>query len=111
MLHTQYVPAPWVPKFVDYLSLGFWTATAFSPTDISAIRPWAKLLMITEAAVSLGIAGLVIARAISGVDRPPSRRSVSATRASRDKTGWHVMKIRRSTSSCTSSTCAARRRA
>ena len=65
MLHTQYVPAPWVPKFVDYLSLGFWTATAFSPTDISAVRPWAKLLMITEAAVSLGIAGLVIARAIN----------------------------------------------
>ena len=65
MLHTQYVPAPWVPKFVDYLSLGFWTATAFSPADISAIRPWAKLLMITEAAVSLGIAGLVIARAIN----------------------------------------------
>jgi hypothetical protein len=49
----------------DYLSLGFWTATAFSPTDISAIRPWAKLLMVTEAAVSLGIAGLVIARAIN----------------------------------------------
>ena len=65
MLHTQYVPALWVPKFADYLSLGFWTATAFSPTDISAIRPWAKLLMITEAAVSLGIARLVVARAIN----------------------------------------------
>jgi hypothetical protein len=65
MLHTQYVPATWVPKFVDYLSLGFWTATAFSPTDVSAIKPWAKLMMITEAAVSLGIAGLVIARAIN----------------------------------------------
>ena len=65
MLHTQYVPAAWVPKFVDYLSLGFWTATAFSPADVSAIRPWAKLLMITEAAVSLGIVGLVIARAIN----------------------------------------------
>jgi hypothetical protein len=65
MLHTQYVPATWVPKFVDYLSLGFWTATAFSPTDISAIKPWAKLLMMTEAAVSLGVAGLVIARAIN----------------------------------------------
>ena len=65
MLHTQYVPAPWVPKFTDYLSLGFWTATAFSPTDISAIRPWAKLLMIVEALASLGIAGLVIARAIN----------------------------------------------
>jgi len=65
MLHTDYVPAPWVPKFIDYLSLGFWTATAFSPTDISAIKPWAKLLMITEAVVSLVIAALVIARAIN----------------------------------------------
>jgi hypothetical protein len=65
MLHAQYVPAPWVPTFVDYLSLGFWTATAFSPTDISAIKPWAKLLMITEAVVSLVIAALVIARAIN----------------------------------------------
>ena len=65
MLHTDYVPATWVPRFIDYLSLGFWTATAFSPTDISAIRPWAKLLMIVEAIVSLGIGTLVIARAIN----------------------------------------------
>jgi hypothetical protein len=65
MLHTDYVPADWVPKFVDYLSLGFWTATAFSPTDISAIKPWAKLLMVMEAAASLAIAALVIARAIN----------------------------------------------
>jgi hypothetical protein len=54
-----------VPQFVDYLTLGFWTATAFSPTDISAIKPWAKLMMITEAAVSVGIGALVIARAIN----------------------------------------------
>ncbi len=65
MLHTDYVPATWVPRFVDYLSLGFWTATAFSPTDISAIKPWAKLLMIVEAAASLAIAALVVARAIN----------------------------------------------
>jgi hypothetical protein len=65
MLHTDYVPATWVPKFVDYLSLGFWTATAFSPTDISAIKPWAKLLMIIEAAASLALAALVVARAIN----------------------------------------------
>jgi len=65
MLHTEYVPATWVPQFVDYLSLGFWTATAFSPTDISAVKPWAKLMMITEAAVSLVIGALVIARAIN----------------------------------------------
>ena len=65
MQHTGYVPATWVPKFVDYLSLAFWTATAFSPTDVSAIKPWAKLLMIVEAAVSLGLAALVISRAIN----------------------------------------------
>ena len=59
------MPAAWVPRFVDYLSLGFWTATAFSPVDISAIKPWAKLLMITEAAASLVIGALVIARAIN----------------------------------------------
>jgi hypothetical protein len=65
MLHTDYVPTTWVPKFVDYLSLGFWTATAFSPTDVSAIKPWAKLLMIVEAVVSLGIGALVVSRAIN----------------------------------------------
>ena len=65
MLNSQFVVAGWVPRFADYLSLGFWTATAFSPTDVSAIKPWAKLLMMTEAAVSLAIATLVIARAIN----------------------------------------------
>jgi hypothetical protein len=54
-----------VPTFADYLSLAFWTATAFSPTDVSAIKRWAKLLMVLEAAVSLGIGALVIARAIN----------------------------------------------
>src|SRR5437763_5180315 len=48
---------PGVPRFADYLSLGFWAATAFSPTDVSAVKRWAKLLMIVEACVSLGIAG------------------------------------------------------
>ena len=65
MLHTDYAPAAWVPRFVDYLSLAFWTATAFSPTDTSAIKPWAKLLMIMEACVSLGMGALVIARAVN----------------------------------------------
>jgi len=65
MQNTEYVQAPWVPHFVDYLSLAFWTATAISPTDISAIRPWAKLLMMLEAAGSIVLAALVIARAIN----------------------------------------------
>jgi hypothetical protein len=65
MQHPAYVPATWVPRFVDYLSLAFWTATAISPTDISAIKPWAKLLMMLEAACSIVLAALVIARAIN----------------------------------------------
>ena len=65
MQHAEYAPAGWVPRFIDYLSLAFWTATAFSPTDTSAIKPWAKLLMIVEACVSLGMGALVIARAVN----------------------------------------------
>ena len=65
MQHTDYVPATWVPRFIDYLSLAFWTATAISPTDISAIKPWSKLLMMMEASGSIVLAALVIARAIN----------------------------------------------
>ena len=65
MQHTDYVPAGWVPRFVDYLSLAFWTATAISPTDISAIKPWAKLMMMLKAGCSIVLAALVIARAIN----------------------------------------------
>jgi len=65
MLLTGYAPAAWVPEFADYLSLAFWTATAFGPTDVSAIKRWAKLLMMIEVMVSLGIGALVIARAIN----------------------------------------------
>jgi hypothetical protein len=65
MQHSAYAPANWVPRFVDYLSLAFWTATAISPTDISAIKPWAKLLMMLEAGCSIVLAALVIARAIN----------------------------------------------
>jgi hypothetical protein len=53
-------------KFADYLSLAFWTATAFSPTDVFAVKRWARLmLMMMEAVVSFGIGALVIARAIN----------------------------------------------
>jgi hypothetical protein len=65
MQHTDYAPVTWVPTFADYLSLAFWTATAFSPTDVSAIKRWAKLLMVLESMVSLGLGALVIARAIN----------------------------------------------
>jgi hypothetical protein len=65
MTNSQYVEADWCPRFIDYLHLSFTTATAFSPTDVSAIRPWAKLLMMSEEAISLLVALLVVARAVN----------------------------------------------
>jgi hypothetical protein len=65
MANDRYVPSGWFPKFVDYLHLSFATATAFSPTDVSAIRPWAKLMMMAEEAISLVVAVLVISRAVN----------------------------------------------
>ena len=65
MSHAQYVSPGWYPKFIDYLHLSFTTATAFSPTDVSAIRPWAKLMMMAEEAISLLVAILVVSRAVN----------------------------------------------
>ena len=65
MTMPQYVPASWYPTFADYLVLSFNTALAFSPTDVSAVRVWAKLMMVFESIVSLALAALVIARAIN----------------------------------------------
>jgi hypothetical protein len=53
------------PKFVDYSHFSFSTATSFSPPDVSAIRPWMKLMMIAEEATSLIVAVLVISRAVN----------------------------------------------
>ena len=55
----------WYPQFVDYLALSFNTCTAFSPTDVSAVKHWAKLVMIVESSMSLTLVALVIARAIN----------------------------------------------
>jgi hypothetical protein len=65
MANAQYVGADWYPKFMDYLHLSFTAATAFSPTDVSAIRPWAKLMMMSEEAISLVVAILVVSRAVN----------------------------------------------
>lgn len=67
MTHTEHVPEGWYPKYVDYLAFSFATALAFSPTDVSAVKSWAKLLMVIEALISLAVAALVIARAINVV--------------------------------------------
>jgi hypothetical protein len=65
MTNAQYVAPGWYPKFIDYLHLSFTTATAFSPTDVSAIRSWAKLMMMAEEAISLVVALLVVSRAVN----------------------------------------------
>ena len=65
MVHTEHVEAGWSPVFVDYLHFSFATATAFSPTDVSAVKTWAKLMMMAESAVSLVVGILVVARAVN----------------------------------------------
>jgi hypothetical protein len=65
MVNAEFVGPGWYPKFMDYLHLSFTTATAFSPTDVSAIKPWAKLMMMAEEAISLVVAVLVVSRAVN----------------------------------------------
>jgi hypothetical protein len=65
MTNPQYVAPGWYPKFVDYLTLSFTSAMAFSPTDVSAIKPWAKLMMMAESVISLLVAILVVSRAVN----------------------------------------------
>ncbi len=65
MTLREFVSDSWYATFPDYLALSFNTALAFSPTDVSAVRVWAKLMMIFQSIVSLALAALVIARAIN----------------------------------------------
>jgi hypothetical protein len=65
MTSPEYARPGWYPRFLDYLYLSFTTAMAFSPADVSAIRPWAKLMMMAEEAISLLVAVLVVSRAVN----------------------------------------------
>jgi uncharacterized membrane protein len=67
MTMPERVGEHWFPQFLDYLALSFNTATAFSPTDVSAIKRWAKMLMVLESVTSLVLATLVLAKAINGL--------------------------------------------
>lgn len=58
-------PPGWSPRFVDYVYLSITNSMAFSPTDVMPLVPWAKLAMSVQAVISLGILGLVIARAVN----------------------------------------------
>ncbi len=63
--NSDKVRKDWQPQLVDYLFLGFNTATAFSPTEALPLTPRAKLLMMFESAVSLITVAIVAARAIN----------------------------------------------
>ncbi|HEY3661959.1 MAG TPA: hypothetical protein VGL24_02270 [Chthoniobacterales bacterium] len=54
----------WRPGFVDYLFISFTTSSTFGPTDAPILRPWAKLLAMLQAGISLTIVVLLISRAV-----------------------------------------------
>jgi hypothetical protein len=64
-INPDLAPPGWRPRYVDYLALGFTTNTAFSPTDVMPMAPWAKLTMALQSLISLTVIGLVIARAVN----------------------------------------------
>ena len=53
----------WRPGFVDYLFIAFTTSSTFGPTDAPILQPWAKLLAMLQAFISLTIVVLLISRA------------------------------------------------
>jgi hypothetical protein len=59
------VPPDWRPLFLDYLFLGYTTATAFSPTDVLPLTRRAKMLMMLESTISLLTLVVVVSRAIN----------------------------------------------
>ena len=65
LLNPRIGPPGWRPRFVDYFYLSFTNSTAFSPTDVMPLAPWAKFSMSVQAVISLAILGLVIARAVN----------------------------------------------
>ena len=59
------LPPDWRPMFLDYLYLGYNTATAFSPTDALPLTRRAKMLMMTESTISLLTMVIILSRAIN----------------------------------------------
>ena len=57
-------PESWTPRFIDYVFLAFNTSTAFSPTDTAVLSRWAKVLLMTQASISLLIVAILASRAV-----------------------------------------------
>ena len=65
MENPQLAAPGWQPEFVDYLYVSFTNSIAFSPTDAMPLSRWAKLLMLSESAISSLTVLLVAARAVN----------------------------------------------
>ena len=61
---TEVAPG-WRPRFIDYLFLGFCTATAFSNTEATPLTHRAKIMMMIQSLISLITIVVVGARAIN----------------------------------------------
>jgi hypothetical protein len=65
MENPQLASPGWQPHFVDYLYVSFTNSIAFSPTDAMPLSRRAKLLMLSESAISSLTVLLVAARAVN----------------------------------------------
>jgi hypothetical protein len=65
MENPQLAEPGWHPRLVDYIYVSFTNSIAFSPTDAMPLTRWAKLLMLSESAVSAISILLVTARAVN----------------------------------------------
>jgi hypothetical protein len=65
MENPQLAAPDWQPELVDYIYVAFTNAIAFSPTDAMPLSRRAKLMMLTESAVSAVTILLVAARAVN----------------------------------------------
>jgi hypothetical protein len=55
----------WFPGFIDYLFLAFCTSTALSPADTMPLTRRAKLMMMSEALISMLILVLLVSRSVN----------------------------------------------
>jgi hypothetical protein len=65
MENPQFAPTDWRPHLLDYVYVSFTNALAFSPTDAMPLTYRAKLLMLSESAMSALTILLVTARAVN----------------------------------------------
>jgi hypothetical protein len=65
MENPQLAAPGWHPRLLDYVYVSFTNSIAFSPTDAMPLSRRAKLLMLTESAISATTILLVAARAVN----------------------------------------------